>query len=233
MATDGFGTLHLPATPAEIAGMEPSWSDCTVNVIVTLVAVILFVINLKDYLRQLPALSGCLFRARPNVSLEHSIHSSTERSLTALTLSLPFLLMVDRFGLYRPSFIDTLEPQWTIASRAAVLAAFVIIRWLISLLRPSKLNGDESAAAVNVLFTSFIPLVTVMLVSLGTMLIFKVPDDSIRIVLLAETAAFYLAFLLVSGRIMALRCSALQTFLYLCALDIIPAALIVASGMML
>lgn len=230
---DSFGQLHLPQTaPQDVAGTFV-WSECNVNIVLVLVSVVLVLLCLKDFVRLMPTLFSCLFRTRPNIELEHHFHTSRERNICALAFLIPFALTVDRFRLYHPSFFDRIPPEWSAAAVLGAAAAFLILRYLFYPLRPYQLHGDESKAAHFFLFTCFTLLVPVMLLSVGGMLISGAQDSAVRSVLIAETAIFYFISIIRTGRFLALQCSGLTTILYLCALEIIPAAIVVISDIIL
>lgn len=230
MISDDFGTLHLPTVPPQ-EGAALLWSDYTVNTIAVLVSVALLLINLRSYLRLLPVLTACLFRVNPNISLEHNFHTAADRNNAAWTMLIPFAILMDRFSLYRPSFLEGIPPEWSLASTLIPLAAFILARYIFFPLRPVQLNGDNSRAAHLHLFSNFSVLVPTLLLSLGIMMVLQAQEPAIKTVLLAETGLFYFFSILMTGRILARQCSALPTFLYLCALEIIPAALIVVPGL--
>ena len=232
MVPEGFGTLHLPDAPctAETASLM-AWESNPAVPVAVLVAVLLFIFNLKDYIRLLPTVFACTGRAKPNIALEHNIHTFKERNITALTLLIPFVLLVHKYGMYKPSFLEDLPPVWSLLSGFGAVAAFLAVRYLFYPLRPYRLHGDESKAAHNVLYTCFIALVTIMVATAAGMSIFKASTNSVRAVLLIETAVFYFLSIIRSGQILSLHCSALSTFLYLCALEILPAALTVVSAL--
>ena len=232
MISDDFGTLHLPMTPGDEGAVTLLWSDYPVNVIAILISAVLILLILRNYISLFPTLTACLFRPNPNISLEHNFHTARERSNFAWAMLLPFAILVDRFNLYKPSFLGKIPPEWSLVSVFGVIAAFVAVRFLLFPLRPVRLHGDESKAAHLNLFTNFSVLVPTMILSFGIMHVLHAQEPTIRTVLLLETGLFYFLSIILTGRILARQCSALPTFLYLCALEIIPAALIIASVLM-
>ena len=229
MTADDFGTLHLPLSPDDIVTTATLSTDWLPNRILMVVSAVLAILVLKDYIRLMPTLLACLTRVNPNISLEHNYHTAGERNTCAWVLLVPFVLLIDRFHLYNPSFMDRLPFGMSIPVILAAIAAFNILHFLFLPLRPVKLHGDISKAAHMCIYTCFIPAVSAMLLTLGAMLVFNCSESAIRHVLLLELAVFYLLSTVMTGRILARQCSVLPTFLYLCALEIIPAVLIVAS----
>ncbi len=230
---DNFGQLHLPQTAPQEASGVFVWADSIPNIILVLVSAALVLTVLKTYFRLFPTLLTCLLKTRPNIELEKNFHTSAGRSICCAAFLLPFVLMVDRFRLYSPSLLGKVPPEWSVAVLFGVTVIFFLLRFIFYPIRPNELQGDESKAAHCFLFTCFDVMVPVMLVSLGGMLVFNVEETVIRYVLLGETAFFYLISIVRTGVFLGIQCSVLGTILYLCALEIIPAALVVISDMKL
>ena len=228
-----FGQLHLPTTAPQEAAGAFVWSECTVNAVLVLVAVVPVLLVLKDFIRLLPTLCSCMFRTRPNIELEHNFHTSRERDVCSLAFLLPFILIVDRFKLFHPSFFDRISPEWSVSAVLGAVAVFLILRYFFFPIRPNQLHGDEAKAAHCFLFTCFVLLVPLMLMTVGAMLALGAQDNAIRDVLLVEIGVFYLISIIRTGQFLTGQCSALPTILYLCALEIIPATFAVVSDLML
>jgi hypothetical protein len=73
----------------------------------------------------------------------------------------------------------------------------------------------------------------VLLVTVGILALIGLDYSIVRLVLYGETALVYLLFLSRCAQILSLSCNHLRTFLYLCALEILPAALLVVSAVVL
>lgn len=230
---DTFGQLHLPQTAPQEASDVFVWAESTPNIILVLVSTALVLIVLKVYFKLFPTLLSCFLKTRPNIELEKNFHSSATRSICSAAFLLPFILMVDRFRLYSPSLLGKVAPGWSVAAIFGVVVAFLFLRFVFYPIRPNELRGDESKAAHCFLFTCFTVMVPVMLLSLGGMLVFNVEETVIRYVLLGEIALFYFISIVRTGLFLGIQCSALGTISYLCALEIIPAVLVVISDMKL
>jgi hypothetical protein len=71
------------------------------------------------------------------------------------------------------------------------------------------------------------------LVSVAVCYVLRLQDSTVRTVLLVETGALFLLYLLRRGQILSLSCKPLTTFLYLCALELLPAAMLVIPAAVL
>ena len=223
------GTLDMSASP--IPGLEafPAWGDLLANRILTVVAVLLLLAGLPDLFRLAPHLLYSFDRSRGAAALEHSLGMARTRNLVALACALPFCLMADRYALMRPGFWAQIPAQWSAPATLGLLVAFLLVRALFYLIwRPRRLNTEAYATLRHNLYNYFILLTGLMLVSVGILSLLHLPDVVIRTVLWVEMAVFYLFALFRSGQFLSTFGMGFPTFLYLCGLEMIPAALMVA-----
>jgi len=232
MAAGEFGILHL-GTEAPEATVQAGWMGCSANAIVLLVTVVLFIINFGSFLHLLPELLSCLFRSKPNIGLEHNIHSSAERNVTAWILLPAFAMVADRYRLYNPSFLEWLPNGWSLATTVLVILFFLGLRYLWFPFRPHVLHGDISKAAHNALYTCFVGMMCVVIPTACVTVLTGVPDNIAKAIILYETAFFFLLSVIRTIQFLSRQCSGFSTFLYLCALELVPAALIVTSDRLL
>lgn len=228
------GWTEMPPVPFPEPAMQAAWNSVLVNKVFAAVAVLLVLLNLKDFFVLLEPIFYSFSHSRGNVALEHSVSQSRLRNVTAGVLALPFCLLADRFGLYRPDFIAALPAGWRVAALLGILLAFLLVRFILfKLLCPSRLRGDERITLLRTLYTYFIALTVLMLVSTGILFVLHAGDAVVRTVLLWETAAAYLFYMVRTTQFLAWSCSGFATFLYLCSLELILAAMLVASALLL
>ena len=212
----------LPEEPA-------SW---LVNVLVVAFAVLAIAL-LKRFLQVVPYMSDSFLRVRGSAALEGSIRVSQDRNLAALVLSIPAILVTYRYRLFNPSVLQELDPNFQLAGVALVLLSYVLIRHMIFLwVRPNH-HGDVFRQAHRVAYTYFVFLMLLVLITVGILALAGVDDTLSRYILYGEAGLVFLLFLYRSSQILSLSCNRLRTFLYLCALEILPAALLVVSAVVL
>ena len=115
-----------------------------------------------------------------------------------------------------------------------VFLAYLLLRTVCSaLIRPPRLSGTAADAVRRSPWNYFILLTLLMLLTVGLLYIFRPSDTVVRITLYAETALFFLLSLLRSGQILASGFSGLTTILYLCGLELLPAAALAACAVFL
>ena len=87
--------------------------------------------------------------------------------------------------------------------------------------------------AYRVGHTYFILLMLLALTTVGVLYLVGVDEVMVKRFLLVEAGVAYLLYLLRKGQILSASCKPLTTFLYLCALELLPACLLAGSAMIL
>jgi hypothetical protein len=226
------GQLLLPdAPPAALTGAGEGLS--MVASLLVAVSVLLFLLALRSFLNVLPYLSDNIFRARGSAALESSVRVSRDRNLVAAVFLIPAILLMYRYRLVDAAILDTLTPDYRLLAIAGLFLGYLVIRFLLyRWLRPRR-RYDEYQKAYRTGYTFFILLMMLALVSVAVCYVLRLQDSTVRTVLLVETGALFLLYLLRRGQILSLSCKPLTTFLYLCALELLPAALLVIPAAVL
>lgn len=228
------GKLEMSAVPVQEAAQVMLWDDFLLNRVLVVAAVLIGIAGLRDLLRLLPELLYCFSRPRASVSLEYNTSVVRMRNTAALISILPFCLLADRFGLFRPELWSAVPEEWSAPATVGVFLAYLLLRTVCSaLIRPPKLSGTAADAVRRSPWNYFILLTLLMLLTAGLLYIFRPSDTVVRITLYAETALFFLLSLLRSGQILASGFSGLTTILYLCGLELLPAAALAACAVFL
>lgn len=225
------GKLEMSAVPVQEAAQTMLWDDFLLNRVLVVAAVLIGIAGLRDLLRLLPELLYCFSRPRASVSLEYNTSVVRMRNTAALISILPFCLLADRFGLFRPELWSAVPEEWSAPATVGVFLAYLLLRTVCSaLIRPPRLSGTAADAVRRSPWNYFILLTLLMLLTVGLLYIFRPSDTVVRITLYAETALFFLLSLLRSGQILASGFSGLTTILYLCGLELLPAAALAACA---
>lgn len=228
------GKLEMSAVPVQEAVQAMLWDDFLLNRVLVVAAVLIGIAGLRDLLRLLPELLYCFSRPRASVSLEYNTSVVRMRNTAALISILPFCLLADRFGLFRPELWSAVPEEWSAPATVGVFLAYLLLRTVCSaLIRPPRLSGTAADAVRRSPWNYFILLTLLMLLTVGLLYIFRPSDTVFRITLYAETALFFLLSLLRSGQILASGFSGLTTILYLCGLELLPAAALAACAVFL
>lgn len=228
------GKLEMSAVPVQEAAQAMLWNDFLLNRVLVVAAVLIGIAGLRDLLRLLPELLYCFSRPRASVSLEYNTSVVRMRNTAALISILPFCLLADRFGLFRPELWSAVPEEWSAPATVGVFLAYLLLRTVCSaLIRLPRLSGTAADAVRRSPWNYFILLTLLMLLTVGLLYIFRPSDTVVRITLYAETALFFLLSLLRSGQILASGFSGLTTILYLCGLELLPAAALAAYAVFL
>lgn len=228
------GKLEMSAVPVQEAAQAMLWDDFLLNRVLVVAAVLIGIAGLRDLLRLLPELLYCFSRPRASVSLEYNTSVVRMRNTAALISILPYCLLADRFGLFRPELWSAVPEEWSAPATVGVFLAYLLLRTVCSaIIRPPRLSGTAADAVRRSPWNYFILLTLLMLLTVGLLYIFRPSDTVVRITLYAETALFFLLSLLRSGQILASGFSGLTTILYLCGLELLPAAALAAYAVFL
>lgn len=224
------GRLLLPTEPSRDLTMAAGFPLSGTILIGIFVLMGLMVI--RNFLSVLPFLSDSVFRARGSAALENSVRASRDRNLVAAVCILPVILMMYRFRLYDPSFVQGMSPDRRLLVVAGVFLGYLLLRYVMYLLCQPR-RGDWFGIARRNAFTFFIILALVVFPTVGILLLVGVKSLTVKTVILVETAVIYFLYLIRKGQFLSGFCSQLQVFLYLCALEILPTAALVVTAMVL
>ncbi len=228
------GELEMSTTPLPEFQSSVSWNDLLTNRIAIVLAVALVLIYLKDIIRLVPTLLYALDRKRGSESLEYNVSTARIRNTVALVYTLPFCLAADRCHLFRPRFWSQIPPEWSSAAILGVLLAYLLLRSLCyAVLHPKKMSGETFSTLRHSLYNYFIALVSISVPTVGILPQFSVPDEVTRSVFIALTGLAFALAMMRAWQFLKSKRSALPTFLYLCGLEILPAAAVVASAVLL
>ena len=226
------GRLLLEDTPVTDA-TETVTGMPVLFVVLTVAFVLAAILFLPRFLSLAPLLFDSLFRARGSVSLESSVRASNDRRLVAAVLLLPAALITYHYRLYDAAFLRDLSEGWRLLVVLGVIWAYAMVRLAIYRILKPRRNNEFFVLARRTSYTYFILMMIVALMSVGILSLFGSPAPVIRQVLYAEFILFYFSFLLRRAHILGLSCNPLRTFLYLCALEILPTAALVVSAILL
>lgn len=198
-----------------------------------LVFVLLAMLQLRRFMELFPLLMDSVFRARGSSTLESSVNYSADRTHISLTLIIPAVIMIYRYCLWDASFLHGLGPGLRLAAVTGIFGIYVLLRLLMYLLFKPRRGGEFYQRSHRACFTFFILLMLAVMFSVGVLYVFHAGDVAIRHTIYTETALFYSWFLLRRTQFLSLSCNHLQTFLYLCGLEILPTGLLVATAVIL
>lgn len=228
-----FGTLHLPHSIPDGISSVTEWTDCTVNIILVAVALILFLIATLNVIRIFPDLQLCITKPHGPAAFEHSVHKSRSRNFIAVLFIPAAAVLIDRLNLYRPSFLAPIPPEFSVAAMAVVLLLYHIVRNIfLSSTRRLRLRGDDVAALKNNLLSVFV-YISVFLMPFVTLLVIAGMEESIlrNAIYLVLGIGFFISIVR-SGQILAGQYGFFATLSLLLEIEILPAAILIVPAIL-
>ena len=202
--------------------------------VLAVVSVLLCVFFLKRLCFVLPSMTACLVDWRKAPALEYSVGTSRDRNLFFILMIVPMSIVLDRYGVYSPDFLDFIPGTFRVLGTIACVAVFLLLRIFLLNVCKMRKTPREAYLAAGGLFRTFFSLASLTLVVVsGVLGRFGVPDDAVRTVILCFLSVLWLLLLFRKGQIFAHNCTIFSTILYLCTLEIVPTGLMVASAMLL
>lgn len=201
--------------------------------ILVIVSVLLGIVLLKRFIQFLPYMADCVLRARGGLALEKSVRTSTDRDILAIALLLPANLLMSRYRLYDPAFLQGLSSNLYMLSMLGVLMVYVLLRLAMYLLLKPRRRVDFYRLAHKADYTYFVLLMLLLLFTVGILSLTPCNDLTVKRFVYIETIAVYAVFLLRKAQILSMSCNPLRTFLYLCGLEFLPTSLLVLSAVLL
>lgn len=215
------GKLWMSDEPLEAIAREASWAQDPVHSVIAIAAIVLLIIFMRDYFILWTPVMRCLLRAKANVEMEHSIQLARTRNRAALLMLIPMWLIAERFSLIS-------ERMWL--SLAIMVAYLILKRLMAEIILPRRIQGEVRLAVRRALYTYGIVLAFVMIATVGLWLLIDWDPSAMTWVFAAEAGAALLLSMLREGEILSANCRPFATFLYLCGLEAIPAAVLAAAA---
>ncbi len=224
------GNLNAGLIPDNTPPTFDPWEMSQFNWIAAAVCIILGLLFMRRYISVFPYVMGGFFRWKEILNMENNMRLSRERNSVAFISAPICIICISRLNVINADFMTALTPEMKTLSIIGILVAFIAVRWFLGPVVPARrLRGNTARAADGVWGNFCITLSTVLLI---LMIIHSISNDCARI---AESAAIYAIiflwaiFLLRKYQIIAYDCGQFKSFLYLCAVEILPAAMLVAS----
>ena len=200
--------------------------------ILALISFFICLLLLKTFVEVFPSLMACLVRWKESVNLDASVMLSRDRDIMAVAMIMPFCLTAARFSLYSPSWTGDFGADDRLGITTGIIIAYILLRkGLEHAFRSRKISPKTYKTACKSSHTFFI-ILTLVLMTLGGVLSFlDIDPTAIKSAMLWVSAITYMLFLLRKVQIFNSSCSFFISFLYLCALEILPTGTLVVSAL--
>lgn len=202
--------------------------------ILAIISTVAVIILMRRLLNIYPSLLACIIRWKESINLEASVKHSLDRNMFAVAMIIPFCLIVYRFGIYSPAFMEGINETFSLLIIIGIFGAyFALRRAMIRIMRPKKMNPKTYKAAICCAYTFFIILTLTLFFVGGIMALLKTDPIVTRTAIIWLSAIIYGIYIFRKTQIFTSSCSIFRGFLYLCGLEIFPTGVLVASALIL
>ena len=226
-----LGELLLPTVPEDTVPVPVSGLP-VLGEVMMVTFILLALLLMGNFMSIIPHLADSILRARGSTALEGSVRVSRDRNIIALVFVIPAIVIMYRYCLYYPDFVKGMAPNARLWTTTGVFVGYLLLRHLLFLwLKPRR--SDAYSMSHRAGYSFFILLSLVLFLTLGILMLFNAGDATVRGFILVEVILFYAVYFFRRGQILLTNCNPFATFLYLCALEILPTGLFVASALAL
>lgn len=202
--------------------------------ILAIISTVSVIILMRRLLNIYPSLLACIIRWKESINLEASVKHSLDRNMFAVAMIIPFCLIVYKFGIYSPAFMEGINETFSLLIIIGIFGAyFALRRAMIRIMRPKKMNPKTYKAAICCAYTFFIILTLTLFFVGGIMALLKTDPIVTRTAIIWLSAIIYGIYIFRKTQIFTSSCSIFRGFLYLCGLEIFPTGVLVASALIL
>lgn len=229
------GTLAMTDTPGTgVPDAVLQWSDYPANTVSIVIFTLLAVFTLKNFLNIALLLLDSLSRWKACVNIDASVQLKSDRNLLGYIHILPLALIADRYALIGPRIIGIVPPGLHSLATLGIVVVWLLLRRLLFGVCSLRVRRIETFRTAHKSFFNYLILMSVLaIVTAGVMSFFGCSDGTARKILLYEAGGMYLIAFLRKTQILRSFCNPFSTFLYLCALEIIPTGALIAGAILL
>ncbi len=228
-----FGTLELPTLEKTSSFNIESWPNSLGGEIIILITIILAILTLPKLKNLLPSIIGCLFRGKEILNLENSVKLARDLQQVYAICIIPFILIVCRFEIYKPSFLEGLKEELYIVLTIGIFCLYLALRYIFSLIKFGNINSHIYSAANHTFSIIFTALTLILLCTISILSMLNIDYEIIRIVITYEIILFFAINLLRKAQVFINYRGIFTAFLYLCTIEILPTSILVLSAILI
>lgn len=209
------------------------WSDSIVNCALVSAAILLVVFMLPLIIETLPTVLSGLFRNKPILNLDNNISQARTRNQVAWTSLFIIALLAARYDLADFRFLHKMSDGIATLAVLGILFSYFLLRRIVNAIpRPSGRKKEFFKAADSIWYNYVILLGLAMSLTAAADVVTGMNDLTVKSILLYEIAGTAAVLALRKLEILSNYCNLLLGFLYLCALEIFPAGLLIAASLL-
>ena len=200
---------------------------------IELIALLLVLYKLRTFVNLGPSMVACMLRWKESVNLEESLDLARERDKVYFIILIPDLLLTARYNLAGLDFTESWSPELKLCAAAGLFLTLALIRLVPALiLGKGRCSGRLYQAFMHSFRNFAICTSLTGLAAAGICSAFAASDDITRNILYGIMGICYLLYLIRKGQIFASANTGFSSFLYLCALELLPTALTLAAAIL-
>lgn len=226
------GEMHLSSIAASVAipEPEPSWRDSdTLSAIIVITTVILIAIS-KNIANIIPSLIGSLVRWKEIQNIEDSAKLKRDRNLVTIFCIVPFWLIASIYSLWEIDITSNNTTESNLLATGLVLGVYCLIRTIMeSTVIQGKVKNIQNLLSGSS-YTYFIIMTILLFAAVAIGNLIDLNSEEIKNLSYYVIGGIYSIFLLRKTQILKKSCNLLSAILYLCALEILPTSLLVATA---
>ena len=229
------GTMEMSRIiPYGQEGALMGWSDYTANSVAIALTVIIFLITFREFVALVPSLLDTFSRWRACIKIDSNLQTRNARNLFGFIFIIPIAVIADRFSFIPAGRLAAVHPEWHIVAVLGIIVSWLLLRAIIYFILSLRTRKKELFQTAHKSFFNFWILGGALnIITGGICLLAGVDLHTSRTVLLSELALFYFVAFIRKAQILNTFCSLLHTFLYLCALEILPTGTLIALSLLL
>lgn len=207
-----------------------AWGSYPLNWILLILSALVLAFNIPNLYRIFPHVAKSFSRWRWNFTIEASLQLARTRDNVAFCCIVPLSLVLSRYRMVGIDRLAWLGEDWRTLVVLGILLAYFLIRTLLYFVLETRTPSPANFQVARRSERNFLIILTfVMLGVMGILYAFGAEELTIRRCLYIALAIVYAVFLWIKGEILNSFCNPLTTFLYLCALEILPTGLLIAA----
>ncbi len=185
--------------------------------------------SVGDVVDMSPTLLGCILRAKENINLYNNMRMRRTRIRLSVACIPAVIVVLSRYPELHP-FIT--ESSWgmQLFHTALIVLGYILSRILSKLIFCQRsIRTPDFQCAAQVSFTFTVIGAIVLFFIFGIMKVIGIENASVASAIQWAIGIVYFVFIVREYQVFTAHRGYLSSFLYLCALEVLPAAMLVAS----
>ena len=199
--------------------------------ILALISLLIVITLLKRLVNIFPSLMACMIRLKENFNIQLSLKTRTDRDLISAAMYIPFCLLVYRFRLYSPSFMDGFTDNGRLGLTIGIISTYMLLRIACRYIFRMHSTSETTYKSASDSARTYFAVLTILLLAIGSIFTFAgVHTNTTKTAMIWISGGIYTLFIIRKTQIFHSSCSFFTSFLYLCALEILPTGVLITSA---